>query len=250
MFMIWFYKLEIPWCIHVKTYYNIACTMNENLFDLICENTSIACMAINLKCIHTYLFYFLCLVKNYICITPKFWKYQWKIVKWELKICLFGLAENKLMGRFPCLSSSTGRALSLLSSKADSWVPPSDLSSRSSAALRELIAENRAAILARQIILDRDWHSNQHGADQDLGDPQQRSGFNSIEPNHHHHQHHHMFPEQQGWDRFQESGTHVTLDLMQAPSPAFGFLSARGKTKSEEEECSDLWNSFNGPNLV
>ncbi|XP_048334474.2 squamosa promoter-binding-like protein 7 [Ziziphus jujuba] len=158
--------------------------------------------------------------------------------------------ENKLMGRFPCLSSSTGRALSLLSSKADSWVPPSDLSSRSSAALRELIAENRAAILARQIILDRDWHSNQHGADQDLGDPQQRSGFNSIEPNHHHHQHHHMFPEQQGWDRFQESGTHVTLDLMQAPSPAFGFLSARGKTKSEEEECSDLWNSFNGPNLV
>lgn len=152
-----------------------------------------------------------------------------------------------MSGKFSYLSSPTGHALSLLSSKADSWGPPSDLSTRSSAALRELIAENRAALLARQIILDRDWHSNQHGADEDLSEPQQRSGFNSIEPHHHHN---HMFPDQQGWDRFHENGTHVTLDLMQTPSPAFGFLSARGKTKSEEEDCSDLWNSFNGPNLV
>ena len=59
-------------------------------------------------------------------------------------------------GGFPYLSSPTGRALSLLSSKTDSWVSPADISSRSSAALRELIAEHRAAIMAGQLILDRD----------------------------------------------------------------------------------------------
>ncbi|XP_024032956.1 squamosa promoter-binding-like protein 7 [Morus notabilis] len=146
-----------------------------------------------------------------------------------------------------------GRALSLLSSKTDSWVPPSDLSSRSSAALRELIAENRAAILARQLFLERDtWHlhhRNHHQQGEDLTSEAQQGGFGSnIEP--HHHQ---MFPEPPahgGWERINESAAHVTLDLMQAPSPAFGFVPARGKAKAEEEECSDLWNSFQGPNLV
>ncbi|PON61185.1 SBP-box transcription factor [Parasponia andersonii] len=161
-------------------------------------------------------------------------------------------------------ASTTGRALSLLSSRTDySWVPPSesDLSSRSSAALRELIAENRAAILARQLILDKDtWHSSHHhpGDDQDFSAnaSAQRGGggasavFGPIES--HHHQ---MFPPEphQGWERMNENGAHVTLDLMQPPSPAFGtFMSSRGKTKSEEEDCSDhhLWNSFQGHNLV
>ncbi|GMH00625.1 hypothetical protein Nepgr_002464 [Nepenthes gracilis] len=62
--------------------------------------------------------------------------------------------------------SQAGRALSLLSSQTDYWVSPADLSSRSSAALSELIAENRAAILARQLLLDQDyWHCHHHGVD-------------------------------------------------------------------------------------
>lgn len=170
-------------------------------------------------------------------------------------------------GGFPYLASSTGRALSLLSSKTTDYslVSPSesDLSSRSSAALRELIAENRAAILARQLILDRDtWQPPDHHppGNQDFGAeaPAQRSGgastvFSTIESNHHQ-----MFPEpQEGWERINGNGTHVTLNLMQAPSPAFGtFMSSRGsKTKVEDEDCSahhhhHLWNSFQGHSLV
>ena len=125
--------------------------------------------------------------------------------------------DNKLMtGRFPYLSSPTGRALSLLSSRADSWISPSDLSSRSNAALRELIAENRSAILAGQLILDRDRHLHHH-AIEDLEEAQ--PGFSSIAV-----QQHPSFP---------ETGAQVTLDLMQASSSAFGMLSVRGKTKEE-----------------
>ncbi|KAF3440052.1 hypothetical protein FNV43_RR18330 [Rhamnella rubrinervis] len=158
--------------------------------------------------------------------------------------------ENKVImgGRYPYISTETGRALSLLSSsKGESWEPPcNDLSTRSSAALRELIVENRAAIWARQmIILDRD----------DVGDPQRTTApattTTSAAGFIHSHQ---MFPEPQGWDvkvadHFHDQssgGSHLTLDLMQAPpcSPSFGFLSARSKTKTEEDVCSDLWNSF------
>lgn len=162
------------------------------------------------------------------------------------------LAENNKVvvgARYPYITG-TGRALSLLSSKASesSWElsPCSDLSTRSSAALRELIAENRAAIFARQMIsLDRDDY---------LGDQQRYTpstpahGFSSCHSSQ-------VFPDQpQGsWDdgkvahaHDQTSGSHLTLDLMQTPpTPAFGFLSAaRAKTKTEEEVCSDLWNSF------
>lgn len=80
--------------------------------------------------------------------------------------------ENKLLaGGFPYLSSPppppSGCALSLLSSSKSAdhypWLSPADLSVRCSAALRELIAENRAAAMAKQIILERDWHySHQH----------------------------------------------------------------------------------------
>ncbi|XVF22830.1 hypothetical protein REPUB_Repub12eG0204800 [Reevesia pubescens] len=151
--------------------------------------------------------------------------------------------DNKLMtGRFPYLSSTTGRALSLLSSRTDSWISPSDLSSRSSAALRELIAENRATILARQLILDRDLHLHHH-AMEDLGEAQ--SGSSSIAI-----QQHPSLPEPHFWDRFPETGAQETLDLMQASSSAFGMLSARGKTKEEEAECSELWNSLEGTHVV
>ena len=149
--------------------------------------------------------------------------------------------DNKLMtGRFPYLSSPTGRALSLLSSRADSWISPSDLSSRSNAALRELIAENRSAILAGQLILDRDRHLHHH-AIEDLEEAQ--PGFSSIAV-----QQHPSSPETHGWDRFPETGSQVTLDLMQASSSAFGMLSVREKTK--EEECSELWNSSEGTHIV
>ncbi|KAK9274396.1 hypothetical protein L1049_019210 [Liquidambar formosana] len=153
--------------------------------------------------------------------------------------------DNRLMvGRYPYLSSPTGRALSLLSSKTESWVSPADLSSRSSAALRELIAENRAAILARQIFLDRDsWHWHHHATEDFSG-----AQLGSVSHVPHQHQ---LYPEPPGWvDRFHETDTHVTLDLMQAPSSAFGFLSVREKSKEEAEECSELWNSLEGAHVV
>ena len=166
-------------------------------------------------------------------------------------------------GRFPYLSSSpTGRsALFLLSSSKttnDSWVlSPSDLSSRSRAALGELIAENRAAILARQVISSSDrsntnWedssHYNNHSP-QEFGDYRSQSWPSSSVESHHHQQQQQMFSaNQHSWDRFHENGAHLTLDLMQQPPrPAYEtFLPARdSSTKAEDDEC-DLWkwNSF------
>lgn len=78
---------------------------------------------------------------------------------------------------------------------------------------------------------------------EDLGGTQRRS--NSVMPNQHQ-----MFPEQNSWNRYHESDTQLTLDLMQASSSAFGLLSVRGKSKEEEEECSDLWNSFQGAHEI
>jgi len=150
-------------------------------------------------------------------------------------------SDKLIAGRFPYITSPTGCALSLLSSKADSWVSPSDLSSESSAALRELIAEHRAAILARQLILEK--HSHNH-AMEDLGESQLPSSNFFIT-----HQQQ-MLSELHNWGRFNGTTTHVTLDLMQAPSSAFGFLSARGKNKEEGGECSQLWSTLEGARAV
>ncbi|XP_072955534.1 squamosa promoter-binding-like protein 7 [Typha angustifolia] len=149
--------------------------------------------------------------------------------------------EGTVVGhRFSHGSTSPGRALSLLSSKASPWISTSDLSSRSSAALRELIAENRAALLAQQLFSDRGgWH-------------------NSLSMNHStipHWQHQNQVPSQSqqltdGWSHFQESGNHVTLDLMQVPTTSFGVLSGRSKSKDEEEDCSDIWKSFEETHVV
>ncbi|TKY66312.1 Squamosa promoter-binding protein 7 [Spatholobus suberectus] len=84
------------------------------------------------------------------------------------------VARNSSQG-FPYMSSG-GCALSLLSSRSDSWLSPSDLSTRCSAALRELIAENRAAIMARQFVSDRDWHFN-HQAVEDFKEIQPESNY-------------------------------------------------------------------------
>ncbi|GKU88462.1 hypothetical protein SLEP1_g2727 [Rubroshorea leprosula] len=149
--------------------------------------------------------------------------------------------DNRMARRHPYLSSSTGCALSLLSSVNDSWFSPSDLSSRSSAALRELIAENRASILARQLIRDQDWQLHHHSME-DLGEAQ--AGSNSMTG-----LQHRPFPESHGWDPFPGTGSHVTLDLMQASTSAFSMLSVRGKAKEEEEECSELWNSLEGAHV-
>ncbi|OMO69537.1 Transcription factor, SBP-box [Corchorus capsularis] len=163
--------------------------------------------------------------------------------------------ENKMMmtgtGRIPIpyVSSATGRALSLLSSNSirgdnicDSWISQSDsdLSSRSSAALRELIAENRAAILARQLILDRDHLHLHHHHHENAMDDQHLGSTTCID-----HQ-----PDGGNWDI--QTGSQVTLDLMQASSSAFGMLSVRAnKTKDEEQQdCSDLWNSLEGTHVV
>ncbi|KAK3195119.1 hypothetical protein Dsin_026429 [Dipteronia sinensis] len=173
---------------------------------------------------------------------------------------------NELMtGRFPYIASPTGRALSLLSSKAsgagaaaDSWVSASDLSSRCSDALRELIVENRTAtILARHFVVDQQaehyWHSSHyvmdHAGDQchEQTDDQTGHGSNSL-ISHHHQTQMQLMTEPRCWARLQETScnnTHVTLDLMQAPSGQFELLSLKGKAKQEEEEeCSELWNSF------
>lgn len=146
-----------------------------------------------------------------------------------------------MTGRFPYISVPAGRALSLLSSRGNSWISSTDLSSRCSAALRELIAENRATILANHLILDRDWHL--HHAMEELGDAQRCS--NSLVSQ----QHHQILSQQQ---HYQGADTHVTLDLMQAPSAQFGFLSVTDKDKEEEEEeeTSELWNSFEGAHVV
>ncbi|KAL5718540.1 hypothetical protein ACHQM5_011429 [Ranunculus cassubicifolius] len=148
--------------------------------------------------------------------------------------------HRSMSGRLPYISPSTGRALSLLSSKTNSWVSPSDLSSRSSAALRELIAENRAAVLARQLFLDQGWH---HQAMDEFSSNHQQMALPLL-PNQHQ-----GFPNQVEWERFNEAGGQVTLDLMQEPSSAFGFLSGRTKSK-EEEDCSEIWRTLEGTHVV
>ncbi|KAL6007810.1 hypothetical protein ACLOJK_033312 [Asimina triloba] len=137
-----------------------------------------------------------------------------------------------------------GCALSLLSSKSSSWVPSADLSSRSSAALRELIAENRAAVLARQLMSDRGWN---HGVD-DAGGAQALMSTTSHN--------HHVAPSGSEecrlvpvLDHFHEPAAHVTLDLMQRPNASFQILSNRTKSKEEEEGCCDIWRSLEGTHV-
>ncbi|RZC74411.1 hypothetical protein C5167_049887 [Papaver somniferum] len=143
-------------------------------------------------------------------------------------------------GRISYISPTNGRVHSLLSSKSNSWVSPSDLSTRSSAALRELIDENRAAVLARQLFLDQNWH--QQGMDHTNHNSQVEILSTVPLQN--------QFPGSSNWNRFQQSDAHVTLDLMQTPSPPFGFLSGRSKTKEEEEECCEIWKSLEGTHVV
>ncbi|KAF3340199.1 squamosa promoter-binding-like protein 7 [Carex littledalei] len=138
---------------------------------------------------------------------------------------------------FSNIPTSPGRALSLLSSKASPWCLTPDLSSRSSAALYELIAENRAAVLTHQICSDRSvWpntgarihpHPTQHW-------PHQIQV--TVPPRH----------LDDGWAHLNDASGHVTLDLMQAP----GSSLERVVVRNDEEDCSEIWKSLEGTHVV
>ncbi|CAL9176328.1 unnamed protein product [Musa hybrid cultivar] len=146
-------------------------------------------------------------------------------------------------GMAPYLSASPGCALSLLSSKASPWIATSDFSSRSSAALNELIAENRAAVLARQLLADGSgWHVMVSVKQQ-----QPPVFWSHIQ---HQAMPQPMPPHADGWSRLQGAGGHVTLDLMQMPD-SFEIVSGRrSKSKEDDEESSEIWKSLAGTHVV
>lgn len=97
-------------------------------------------------------------------------------------------------------SRQEGCALSLLSSPgSDSWLSHHvDLSTRCSAALRELIAENRAALITRQqqqhqqqLVYDRDWHVVTHH------DAVEEQDFEELQPQSNYFPLQRMFPQTQ-----------------------------------------------------
>ncbi|KAF3795201.1 Squamosa promoter-binding-like protein 7 [Nymphaea thermarum] len=167
--------------------------------------------------------------------------------------------------------SSAGRALSLLSSKSTSpsWAPPRDLSSRSSAALRELIAENRAAALAKRAVPPEPESVLSHAPKSDAA-----SSSSPVHYQYHHHQqqqqqlqhqqflfahsYHGRSPpavlefEQPPQDLRPAAAT--TLDLMQVPHsasqpPTFQLLTERGNRPAaganevDDADC-EIWKSF------
>ncbi|KAJ3680596.1 hypothetical protein LUZ60_016874 [Juncus effusus] len=133
--------------------------------------------------------------------------------------------------RYPFIPTSPDHALSLLSSKAGSpWVStPADLSSRSSAALRELIAENRAAILGRQLTHYSNMPHNLSHQLQVVSPPPFHYGAG-------------------GWAHFAGGDGQVTLDLMQAPGASSSF--GRGNNESDDEDCNEIWKSLEGTHVV
>ncbi|XP_011621379.1 squamosa promoter-binding-like protein 9 isoform X2 [Amborella trichopoda] len=152
--------------------------------------------------------------------------------------------ENKIMGgRFglPCLSLPESRALSLLSS--------SDLSSSSSAALRELIAENRANTLAKQLM-----HSTTT-TEPICGGAGSFLIQSSLEP----HGSCRLVPGLTGLGPGSECGRlgpmRPTLDLMQLPhDPSASFHKQHGNENNsnsarEDEEC-EIWKSLEGTHVV
>lgn len=99
------------------------------------------------------------------------------------------LPTNKSQGKFSYSSSLTsGHALSLLSSRNESSISSPDLSSRCSAALQELIAENRAALLGKQQVIDKEWSF--HHAMEDVTVQQENHSSNHehhfVSSNQHH----------------------------------------------------------------
>ncbi|KAJ0736873.1 putative transcription factor SBP family [Helianthus annuus] len=117
--------------------------------------------------------------------------------------------------------SKPARALSLLSSpKANPWISSSDMSSRCSAALHELIAANRATFnsghflnpnTSPQPIIDDTMHTSQ--------------------------------------ETDQSSRTTTTLDVKQAPALDFGLLAMK-EPKGQEDWTDYCWSALGGANVV
>ncbi|CAL0304633.1 unnamed protein product [Lupinus luteus] len=77
-----------------------------------------------------------------------------------------GLASLDRRGKGYCGSGGAGLAsLDRRGKGSDSSHSPADLSVRCGAALRELIAENRAALMAKQFVPEREWHLHHHAVD-------------------------------------------------------------------------------------
>nr|AUW52982.1 squamosa promoter binding-like protein 9c [Petunia x hybrida] len=144
-----------------------------------------------------------------------------------------------LTGKFRDLPVNEGRALSLLSSNSDSSIPKCNLPARSySSSIDELIAGSRATSLARQLLLEKDWHRHQHR--QNLSNQPKNTSFT--------HDCSHVALESHGWGRIDDVAEHLTLNLMHVRNSEFGFLPGQKQPKEEgkEEWCPGHWNSFAG----
>lgn len=140
------------------------------------------------------------------------------------------------------LPTSSAGALSLLSSARATgpWLMPTpDISARSSAALDELIAENRAALLSWQFFSDRQPPP--------AGRPTGRSPGSETAGGWHAHLQAPPPPPGAGGQHEHQSG-HVTLDLMQATTAAGGSgapfrpVPARPAKEGGDAGCtSDAW---------
>ncbi|KAL0425797.1 UNVERIFIED_CONTAM: Squamosa promoter-binding-like protein 7 [Sesamum radiatum] len=121
------------------------------------------------------------------------------------------LAKKHSQGRHAHFLNSSECALSLLSStNYNPWnitQPSADLPARCSAALRELIAENRASIMAGRQLINSTYQIEDYCNNNTSVGVESNSG---------------------------ESQGHVTLDLMQARNSAFGLLSVHDHKASKE----------------
>ncbi|KAH7687643.1 SBP domain-containing protein [Dioscorea alata] len=150
-------------------------------------------------------------------------------------------------GRIDHISSTSSRcyALSLLSSNSSpNCISASDLSSLSRVALLELIAENRAAILAGQLSSHRSCWQDTTGTG---GSGVLSNNFPQVVQ---------QVPSQEpalvssSWNELQQARTQVTLGLMQMPpGRSFEFLSACRNKDKDEEECCEFFKSFEGKHL-
>lgn len=181
------------------------------------------------------------------------------------------LGEKFPMGRYalPYLPSP-GRALSLLSSQQP-WMNSGacslsgDLSSRSSAALRELIAENRAQSVSRYSegqydqrdsrsvrMLQQPIQEQQTQSQEEMGNCRFMPGLRSLENNGKV-----EYVEEEVKKHGGAIGSHAvvvrpTLDLMQQSNSLFALQSGRNRSSSsssEEEEC-EIWKSFEGTHIT
>ncbi|GAB2224295.1 hypothetical protein Drorol1_Dr00005048 [Drosera rotundifolia] len=149
--------------------------------------------------------------------------------------------HNERRRKSPHVSLSTSnasqeRALSLLSSESDYYPNAASLSLSSSAALNELIAENRAALLAaRQLMLLKDMSCSQDYTNAVVFPSAQAQHLLGPPFMHHHHQL--LVQDQQDWCHGQQEAEHVTLDLMHS------------KQAQEREACTAQWHSLNGAHI-